>query len=187
MGGGITDGTKKPCPSGSLSLTDARLRALIRLQQSVQLTQTGAAMITNEVFSCFVFYAVLLVIKMYVIAIITGQVRLRKKVSDFELGESGSGEISFGNLICFTDVELLFFLFFFLLPKKGFRQPRGRAETWRLAVPQRGPVRGEMPEVMRAMLQSEKYSYLFAFLGGVRKRKKKITYEWSITEASNGE
>ncbi|XP_029024132.1 prostaglandin E synthase [Betta splendens] len=36
-------------------------------------------MIRNEVFSCFLFYAVLLVIKMYVIAIITGQVRLRKK------------------------------------------------------------------------------------------------------------
>ncbi|XP_061589286.1 prostaglandin E synthase [Cololabis saira] len=36
-------------------------------------------MIRNEVFSCFVFYAVLLVTKMYVIAIITGQVRLRKK------------------------------------------------------------------------------------------------------------
>lgn len=33
----------------------------------------------NEVFSCFVFYGVLLVIKMYIIAIITGQVRLRKK------------------------------------------------------------------------------------------------------------
>ncbi|KAM3600344.1 uncharacterized protein V6R79_021750 [Siganus canaliculatus] len=38
-----------------------------------------AVMLRNEVFSCFVFYAVLLVIKMYVIAIITGQVRLRKK------------------------------------------------------------------------------------------------------------
>ncbi|XP_049460628.1 prostaglandin E synthase [Epinephelus fuscoguttatus] len=38
-----------------------------------------AVMIRNEVFSCFVFYGVLLVIKMYVIAIITGQVRLRKK------------------------------------------------------------------------------------------------------------
>ncbi|KAM9307322.1 prostaglandin E synthase [Pholidichthys leucotaenia] len=36
-------------------------------------------MIRNEVFSCFVFYGVLLVLKMYVIAIITGQVRLRKK------------------------------------------------------------------------------------------------------------
>lgn len=38
-----------------------------------------SVMIRNEVFSCFVFYAVLLVIKMYIIAIITGQVRLRKK------------------------------------------------------------------------------------------------------------
>ncbi|XP_026209795.1 prostaglandin E synthase [Anabas testudineus] len=38
-----------------------------------------AVMITNDIFSCFVFYSVLLVIKMYVIAIITGQVRLRKK------------------------------------------------------------------------------------------------------------
>ncbi|XP_078128003.1 prostaglandin E synthase [Sander vitreus] len=36
-------------------------------------------LIRNEVFSCFVFYGVLLVIKMYIIAIITGQVRLRKK------------------------------------------------------------------------------------------------------------
>ncbi|CAF97117.1 unnamed protein product, partial [Tetraodon nigroviridis] len=36
-------------------------------------------MITNEVFSCFVFYGVLLVVKMYIVAIITGQVRLRKK------------------------------------------------------------------------------------------------------------
>ncbi|XP_031173680.1 prostaglandin E synthase [Sander lucioperca] len=36
-------------------------------------------LITNGVFSCFVFYGVLLVIKMYIIAIITGQVRLRKK------------------------------------------------------------------------------------------------------------
>ncbi|XP_076014735.1 prostaglandin E synthase [Genypterus blacodes] len=36
-------------------------------------------MIRNEVFSCFVFYGVLLVMKMYVIAIVTGQVRLRKK------------------------------------------------------------------------------------------------------------
>ncbi|XP_036974274.1 prostaglandin E synthase [Acanthopagrus latus] len=38
-----------------------------------------SAMIRNEVFSCFVFYGVLLVLKMYIIAIITGQVRLRKK------------------------------------------------------------------------------------------------------------
>ncbi|KAF1377730.1 hypothetical protein PFLUV_G00203770 [Perca fluviatilis] len=38
-----------------------------------------ADLIRNEVFSCFVFYGVLLVIKMYIVAIITGQVRLRKK------------------------------------------------------------------------------------------------------------
>ncbi|CAN9504426.1 unnamed protein product [Ophioblennius macclurei] len=38
-----------------------------------------AVMIRNEVFSCFVFYGVLLVVKMYIVAIITGQVRLRKK------------------------------------------------------------------------------------------------------------
>ncbi|XP_044031413.1 prostaglandin E synthase [Siniperca chuatsi] len=38
-----------------------------------------AVMIRNEVFSCYVFYGVLLVIKMYILAIITGQVRLRKK------------------------------------------------------------------------------------------------------------
>lgn len=42
--------------------------------------QPLTAMITNEVFSCFVFYGTLLVIKMYIVAIITGQVRLRKKV-----------------------------------------------------------------------------------------------------------
>ena len=37
-------------------------------------------MLGNPVFSCFVFYATLLILKMYIIAIITGQVRLRKKV-----------------------------------------------------------------------------------------------------------
>ncbi|XP_062334578.1 prostaglandin E synthase [Osmerus eperlanus] len=36
-------------------------------------------MLLNTVFSCFVFYSVLLVLKMYIIAIITGQMRLRKK------------------------------------------------------------------------------------------------------------
>ncbi|XP_075761374.1 prostaglandin E synthase [Pelodiscus sinensis] len=33
----------------------------------------------NEVFASFTFYSTLLIIKMYVLAIITGQVRLRKK------------------------------------------------------------------------------------------------------------
>lgn len=36
-------------------------------------------MIENEAFSSFAFFGTLLVIKMYIIAIITGQVRLRKK------------------------------------------------------------------------------------------------------------
>ncbi|XP_017559380.1 prostaglandin E synthase [Pygocentrus nattereri] len=36
-------------------------------------------MLGSPVFSCFVFYSTLLVLKMYIIAIITGQVRLRKK------------------------------------------------------------------------------------------------------------
>ncbi|XP_036386087.1 prostaglandin E synthase [Megalops cyprinoides] len=36
-------------------------------------------MLDNEVFASFVFYSTLLVLKMYIIAIITGQVRLRKK------------------------------------------------------------------------------------------------------------
>ncbi|GAA6103354.1 prostaglandin E synthase [Tachysurus ichikawai] len=37
------------------------------------------AMLENSVFSCFVFYSILLILKMYTIAVITGQVRLRKK------------------------------------------------------------------------------------------------------------
>ncbi|KAG9281778.1 prostaglandin E synthase [Astyanax mexicanus] len=36
-------------------------------------------MLENPVFSCFVFYSTLLILKMYIIAIITGQVRLRRK------------------------------------------------------------------------------------------------------------
>ncbi|XP_030641207.1 prostaglandin E synthase [Chanos chanos] len=36
-------------------------------------------MLRNEVFACFAFYGTLLILKMYIIAIITGQVRLRKK------------------------------------------------------------------------------------------------------------
>ncbi|KAI5615503.1 prostaglandin E synthase [Silurus asotus] len=37
------------------------------------------AMLENPVFSSFVFYSTLLILKMYTIAVITGQVRLRKK------------------------------------------------------------------------------------------------------------
>ncbi|KAI1904734.1 hypothetical protein AGOR_G00008750 [Albula goreensis] len=36
-------------------------------------------MMDNKVFASFVFYSTLLILKMYIIAIITGQVRLRKK------------------------------------------------------------------------------------------------------------
>ncbi|KAM6431510.1 prostaglandin E synthase [Python bivittatus] len=36
-------------------------------------------MMENEVFASFVFFATLLILKMYAVAIITGQVRLRKK------------------------------------------------------------------------------------------------------------
>ncbi|XP_072548902.1 prostaglandin E synthase [Salminus brasiliensis] len=36
-------------------------------------------MLGNPVFSCFVFYSTLLILKMYIIAIITGQLRLRRK------------------------------------------------------------------------------------------------------------
>nr|XP_020650453.1 prostaglandin E synthase [Pogona vitticeps] len=37
-------------------------------------------MMENEAFTAFIFYGTLLVLKMYAVAIITGQVRLRKKV-----------------------------------------------------------------------------------------------------------
>lgn len=38
-------------------------------------------MMENTVFMSFAFYSTILILKMYVVAIITGQVRLRKKVS----------------------------------------------------------------------------------------------------------
>lgn len=37
-------------------------------------------MMGNTVFLSFTFYSTILILKMYVVAIITGQVRLRKKV-----------------------------------------------------------------------------------------------------------
>ncbi|KAL2100117.1 hypothetical protein ACEWY4_004511 [Coilia grayii] len=36
-------------------------------------------MLRNEVFACFAFYSTLLILKMYTLAVVTGQVRLRKK------------------------------------------------------------------------------------------------------------
>lgn len=38
------------------------------------------SMLQNEVLLCFAFYSTILIVKMFVVAIITGQVRLRKKV-----------------------------------------------------------------------------------------------------------
>lgn len=95
------------------------------------------AMITSEVFSCFVFYATLLVLKMYAIAIITGQLRLRKKV---RVWETKSGTICLFAYKCKATWRLF-------LPNKGFCESGGRFETRRSAVPQNGSTRGEMPEV----------------------------------------
>lgn len=75
VGGGNSD-CKKILPSGQLSLFQQLRSSDFPAARRADTT----AMIRNEVFSCFVFYAVLLVVKMYVIAVITGQVRLRKKV-----------------------------------------------------------------------------------------------------------
>lgn len=146
---------KKPCHM-RFTLT-CRQQPQRSHQTPAELRRPLTAMINDEVFSCFVFYGVLLVLKMYIIAIITGQVRLRKKVSHFEWEREREREQERRNLV--WQLHLFHwcnFDFFFLSlspslpPKTGFRQPRGRAETRRLAVSQRGPVRGEMPEVKRA-------------------------------------
>lgn len=77
--------TKEAAPpsTDSLSLSAAPVSEL--LQGFTAAHRGGSVMIRNEVFSSFVFYAVLLIIKMYVVAIVTGQLRLRKKVSWVEL------------------------------------------------------------------------------------------------------
>lgn len=103
---------------------------------SQPVTQTLTAMITSEVFSCFVFYGTLLTIKMYIVAIITGQVRLRKKVRACGQDEERKN--------CVITCEKLYNIF---LPNKGFCEPGGRSETRRITVPQRGSICGEMPEV----------------------------------------
>lgn len=90
--------------------------------QSGYFKQTMTAMIRNEVFSCFVFYGVLLVLKMYVIAIITGQVRLRKKVSESESGERRNLilQISLGTS------KLWLMPSFLLFPERRLPTPRTR-------------------------------------------------------------
>ncbi|KAG7314659.1 hypothetical protein KOW79_021962 [Hemibagrus wyckioides] len=51
----------------------------LRISAPVRWVDGMDAMLENSVFSCFVFYSILLILKMYTLAIITGQVRLRKK------------------------------------------------------------------------------------------------------------
>ncbi|XP_016144998.1 prostaglandin E synthase-like isoform X1 [Sinocyclocheilus grahami] len=46
-------------------------------------------MLGSDVLLCFIFYSTLLILKMYIIAIFTGQVRLRKRKSAYILQLSG--------------------------------------------------------------------------------------------------
>lgn len=102
VGGGITDSTKSLSllahshfSAQLYALHPVSLRAPVRVKHRLgfgSFKQNMTTMLGNEVFSCFVFYGVLLVLKMYAIAIITGQVRLRKKVSHSDL--RGSWKIS---------------------------------------------------------------------------------------------
>lgn len=48
-----------------------------------------AKMLQDQVFASFVFFATLLILKMYAVAILTGQVRLRRKVSPKGTGIGG--------------------------------------------------------------------------------------------------
>lgn len=131
-------------------------------------------MIRNEVFSCFVFYGVLLVIKMYIIAIITGQVRLRKKVSD-------SCRWTWNSKLNPSTEQLSLMKLSFL---KGFCQPWRRAETRRFTVPQRGSRRGEMPEVRESaesLVNRKSYCHDKLWLG-----KKYLTcILWELHRAAN--
>ena len=81
------------------------------------------AVIRNEAFSCFVFYGVLLVIKMYVIAIVTGQVRLRKKVSGSDLGPKRWKQRN----LCTAELSLM--QTFFLFPERLLQTRRTRWDT----------------------------------------------------------
>ncbi|KAI1232115.1 hypothetical protein IHE44_0007172 [Lamprotornis superbus] len=47
--------------------------------EALRCAARSAKMMENEVFLSFTFYSTILILKMYVVAIITGQVRLRKK------------------------------------------------------------------------------------------------------------
>lgn len=95
----------------------------------------------DPVFSCFAFYGVLLVIKMYIIAIITGQVRLRKKVSWLPEKKRRKESRAFAAEQTRSQSHSPVFV------PEGICQPGGRAQTRRAAVPQRRSLRGAMSEV----------------------------------------
>lgn len=146
-------------------------------------------MITNEVFSCFVFYAVLLVLKMYVIAVITGQVRLRKKVSDFEWEGAAAEESHFDNLICFTDVM---FLGFFPPPSPQNNRlsptPRTRWDMEAYSITERTRTwRDAGGNESNTSISKVWLLFLVLFWGVEKQTNKKITFEYIITEASKGE
>lgn len=93
-----------------------------------------AVMLRNSVFSCFVFYGVLLVLKMYVIAVITGQIRLRKKVSELLYMQlEVKCCVSFSSSCLFSGGKLFFVcfycLFFRFFPERLLPTPRTRWDT----------------------------------------------------------
>lgn len=65
-------------------------------------------MMGNTVFLSFTFYSTILILKMYVVAIITGQVRLRKKVRPSFLSLPRPSCLLLGFLLGFT-TNLFFF------------------------------------------------------------------------------
>lgn len=129
VGGGRANKTRFPLPLWSLHRSELCLDFFYSsLSFRWSFKQTMAVIIRNEVFSCFVFYGVLLLLKMYIIAIITGQVRLRKKVSDYQRAER--------NLISALK-DFHWCQVFFSFPKKAFANPEdalrhGGLEFYRL-------------------------------------------------------
>lgn len=134
----------------------------------------------DPVFSCFVFYGALLVVKMYIIAIITGQVRLRKKVSDPRqvvlFAAVRSRNLSH-SLVCVCAC---------VCSPKGVRQPGGLAETRRSAVPQRGSLRREVSEVKARSAGSllQLVASLSCHSGAQRRRRRKKTLRTGVMQSS---
>ncbi|KTG46840.1 hypothetical protein cypCar_00001297 [Cyprinus carpio] len=75
-------------------------------------------MLGSDVLLCFIFYSTLLILKMYIIAIITGQVRLRKKSHTLNDMENIFPFLFLGAIYSMTGpsyaVAQLHFLVFFL-------------------------------------------------------------------------